>query len=87
MEDMQGYGLETSMLGGFSGHDRMQRDVYYPERCTARQFVAYIDTDTMFVTTVIPEMLFVDSKSTLSGTFVGTKVGYLHDGFEMTLLA
>ena len=47
---------------GYSGKDRMQRDMFYPEICTSKKYVAYVDTDTMFITRIIPEMLFVENK-------------------------
>ena len=52
--------MESVQTKGYSGKDRMQRDMFYPERCTSKKFVAYVDTDTMFVSRVVPDMLFVD---------------------------
>ena len=49
--------------------DRMQRDMLYPELCTSKKYVAYVDTDTMFVTRVIPEMLFDNGKPVIIGIY------------------
>ena len=46
----------------YSGHDRMQRDMFYPERCTTKKYVAYVDTDTIFIARVVPEVLFDGDK-------------------------
>ena len=54
---------------GYSGKDRMQRDMFYPELCTSKKFVAYVDTDTMFVSRVVPEMLFVNGKPKVIGVY------------------
>ena len=54
--------MDTIMVPGYSSKDRMQRDMFYPERCTSKKYVAYVDTDTMFITRIIPEMLFVKNK-------------------------
>ena len=47
---------------GYSGKDRMQRDMFYAEQCTSKRYVAFIDTDTMFITRIVPEMLFNGEK-------------------------
>ena len=46
----------------YSGYDRMQRDMLYPERCTSKKYVAYVDTDTIFIARVVPEVLFDGDK-------------------------
>ena len=46
----------------FSGYDRMQRDMFYPEKCTSKKSVGFIDTDTLFIARVIPEILFEDGR-------------------------
>ena len=53
----------------FSGMHRMQRDMFYPELCTNKTFVAFIDTDTMFITRVIPKMLFSEGKPIVVGIY------------------
>ena len=68
--------MEAVQTKGYSGHDRMQRDMFYPERCTSKKFVAYVDTDTMFVCRVVPDMLFVDGKPKVIGVY-----GYVSNGF------
>ena len=47
---------------GYSGHNRMQRDMFYAEQCTSKRYVAFVDTDTMFITRIVPEMLFNGDK-------------------------
>ena len=49
-------------LPGYSGKDRMQRDLFYANQCTSKRYVAFVDTDALFITRVIPEMLFKDDK-------------------------
>ena len=61
--------MKNVKVQGYSGRDRMQRDMFYPELCTSKKFVAYIDTDTMFVSRVVPEMLFVDGKPKVIGVY------------------
>ena len=47
---------------GYSGKDRMQRDMFYAEQCTSKRYVAFVDTDTMFITRIVPELLFHGDK-------------------------
>ncbi|KAK3607571.1 hypothetical protein CHS0354_011108 [Potamilus streckersoni] len=44
------------------GHERMQRDYFYPENNTKKTYVGYLDTDSVFVTKVIPDLLFEEGK-------------------------
>ncbi|KAK3607568.1 hypothetical protein CHS0354_011104 [Potamilus streckersoni] len=44
------------------GHERMQRDYFYPENNTNKTYVGYLDTDSVFVTRVIPDLLFEEGK-------------------------
>ena len=53
----------------YPGKDRMQRDMFYPDKCTSKKYVAYLDTDTVFVSRVIPEMLFEDGKPVIVGVY------------------
>ena len=72
--------MDPIKVGWYTGKDRMQRDMFYPELCTSKKYVAYVDTDTMFVSRVIPEMLFVDGKPKVTGVY-----GYVvHDSWEGT---
>ena len=68
--------MESVQTKGYSGKDRMQRDMFYPERCTSKKFVAYVDTDTMFVSRVVPDMLFVDGKPKVIGVY-----GYISNSY------
>ena len=54
--------MDKFAVPGYSGKDRMQRDMFYPERCTSKKYVAFVDTDTMFTTRIIPESLFKQNK-------------------------
>ena len=54
--------MDEPTIRGYSGKDRMQRDMFYPEKCTSKKYVAYIDTDTMFITRIIPRNWFVEDK-------------------------
>ena len=54
--------MDSLSAPGYSGKDRMQRDMFYPERCTSKKYVAFVDTDTMFATRIIPESLFRQNK-------------------------
>ncbi|KAL3856472.1 hypothetical protein ACJMK2_011226 [Sinanodonta woodiana] len=51
------------------GHERMQRDFFYPEDKIKKQYVGFIDTDTVFVTRVIPELLFEEGKPVIIGNY------------------
>ena len=55
-----------------SGVDRMQRDMFYPELCTKKKYVGFIDTDTMFISRVIPELLFSDGKPIIVAAYGNT---------------
>ncbi|KAL3873070.1 hypothetical protein ACJMK2_036229 [Sinanodonta woodiana] len=44
------------------GHERMQRDFFYPETKVNKTYVGFLDTDTVFVTRVTPDLLFEDGK-------------------------
>ena len=61
--------MDALTVPGYSGNDRMQRDMFYPERCTSKTYVAYVDTDSMFITRIIPEMLFVQNKPIIIAIF------------------
>ena len=61
--------MKSVQISGYTGRDRMQRDMFYPELCTSKKFVAYVDTDTMFVSRVVPDMLFVGSKPKVIGVY------------------
>ncbi|KAK3578707.1 hypothetical protein CHS0354_008565 [Potamilus streckersoni] len=52
-----------------NGHERMQRDFFYPEKFTNKTYVGYIDADTMFVTRVTENLLFEDGKPVVIGFF------------------
>ena len=54
--------MDNITVPGFSGKDRMQRDMFYPERCTSKKYVAFVDTDTMFISRIVREMLFTENK-------------------------
>ena len=54
--------MEIISVPGYSGNDRMQRDMFYPEICTSKKYIAFVDTDTVFITRIVPEMLFADGK-------------------------
>ena len=47
---------------GYSGVHRMERDMFYSEKCTSKKYVAFVDTDSMFITRIVPEMLFNSGK-------------------------
>ncbi|KAK3607570.1 hypothetical protein CHS0354_011107 [Potamilus streckersoni] len=51
------------------GHERMQRDFFYAEEKVRKRYVGYIDTDTVFVTRVIPELLFEMGKPVVIGAY------------------
>ena len=61
--------MDPITVAGFTGYDRMQRDMFYPERCTSKKYVAFVDTDTMFITRVIPELLFSEGKPIIVGFY------------------
>ncbi|KAL3885450.1 hypothetical protein ACJMK2_025507 [Sinanodonta woodiana] len=52
-----------------NGHKRMQLDYFYPEKYTSKQYVGYLDTDTLFVTRVTEELLFEDEKPVIIGFY------------------
>ena len=66
--------MDEPLVLGFSGKDRMQRDMFYPEMCTSNEYVAYVETDAMFITRVIPEVLFEEGKPVIIGIY-----GYVLD--------
>ena len=47
----------------------MQRDLFYPEMCTSKKYVAFVDTDTMLITRIVPEMLFDGGKPIVIGVY------------------
>ena len=53
----------------FSGYDRMQRDMFYPDKCSSKKYVGYVDTDTIFIARVIPEALFEEGKPIIIGVY------------------
>ena len=61
--------MEKFTIPGYTGKDRMQRDMFYPERCTSKKYVAFVDTDAVFITRIIPEMLFADGKPIVIGIY------------------
>ena len=68
--------MDPPTVPGYSGFDRMQRDMFYPENCTSKKYVGYVDTDTMFITRVIPEMLFIEDKPIIIGVYGNTTNNY-----------
>ena len=67
--------MQAPTVSGYSGFDRMQRDMFYPENCTSKKYVGFVDTDTMFITRVIPGMLFVADKPIIMGIY-GTPISW-----------
>ena len=61
--------MRAPTVRGYSGYDRMQRDMFYPTNCTTKKYVGFVDTDTMFITRVIPEMFFVGDKPIIMGVY------------------
>ena len=61
--------MENIPVSGYSTKERAQRDMFYPERCTSKTYVAYVETDTMFITRVLPNMLFADGKPIVVGIY------------------
>ncbi|KAL3872446.1 hypothetical protein ACJMK2_040372 [Sinanodonta woodiana] len=51
------------------GHQRMQRDFFYPEKVVTRPYVGFVDTDTVFVTRVTRNLLFEDDKPVVIGIY------------------
>ncbi|KAL3856599.1 hypothetical protein ACJMK2_011334 [Sinanodonta woodiana] len=51
------------------GHERMQRDFFYPEGKIKTKYVGFLDTDTVFVTRVIPDLLFEEGKPIIFGFY------------------
>ena len=49
--------------------DRMQRDLFYPDLCTSKKYVAFVDTDTMLISRMVPEMLFDGGKPIVIGVY------------------
>ena len=68
--------MDPPTVPGYSGFDRMQRDMFYPENCTSKKYVGYVDTDTMFITRVIPEMMFIEDKPIIIGVYGNTTNNY-----------
>ena len=66
--------MDNLKVPGYSGIDRMQRDMFYPERCTSKKYVAFVDTDTVFITRIVPEMLFTDGKPIIIAVY-GREIG------------
>ena len=61
--------MDDLTVPGYSGKDRMQRDLFYLERCASKKYVAIVDTDVMFITRIIPEMLFTKDKPIVIATY------------------
>ncbi|KAK3582662.1 hypothetical protein CHS0354_031074 [Potamilus streckersoni] len=51
------------------GHERMQRDFFYPEKFTSRKYVGFIDTDTVFVTKLTRNLFFENGKPIVIGVY------------------
>ncbi|KAK3580293.1 hypothetical protein CHS0354_023532 [Potamilus streckersoni] len=51
------------------GHERMQRDYFYPELFASKEYIGYVDTDTLFVTRVTKDLLFEDGKPVIIGFY------------------
>ncbi|XP_013381563.1 uncharacterized protein LOC106152497 [Lingula anatina] len=51
------------------GHDRQQWSMFYPENYTNAEYVGFVDTDTLFVSTVTPEDLFLNGKPVVIGVY------------------
>ena len=49
--------------------DRMQRDLFYPDLCTSKKYVAFVDTDTMLISRMVPELLFDGGKPIIIGVY------------------
>ena len=54
-----------------SGRQRMIWDYMYPESYTRAKYVAFMDTDSMFVTTVTPESLFKNNTKPIVNARIG----------------
>ena len=54
-----------------SERQRMIWDYFYPESFSHAQYVAFMDTDSMFVTTVTPESLFKDTVKPVVNARIG----------------
>ncbi|KAK3577195.1 hypothetical protein CHS0354_030464 [Potamilus streckersoni] len=52
-----------------SGHQRIQRDFFYPEKIVSRPYVGFVDTDTVFVTRITRNLLFEDDKPVVIGIY------------------
>ena len=68
----------------FSEKDRTQRDMFYPERCTSKKYVGFVDTDTVFISRVIPELLFDEGKPIIVGIYGNIYNSYYEDIAEST---
>ncbi len=51
------------------GYDLQQLDMFLIEKCFDKKYVGFIDTDTMFVTSATPELMFNGSKPIMIGTY------------------
>ena len=61
--------MSVSAVAKYTDKDRMQRDMFYPDKCTSKKFVGYIDTDTMFISRITPEILFAGEKPIIVGIY------------------
>ncbi|KAK3580859.1 hypothetical protein CHS0354_032920 [Potamilus streckersoni] len=60
--------IDPSIYHG-KGHERMQRDFFYPETKVKKKYVGFLDTDTVFVTRVTPDLLFEDGKPVIIANY------------------
>ncbi|KAL3872551.1 hypothetical protein ACJMK2_035774 [Sinanodonta woodiana] len=66
------------------GHQRMQRDFFYPERFTSKKYVGFIDTDTVFVTRVTRQLLFEEEKPVVIGVYGPAADPFWSESSEIT---
>ena len=69
------------------GHVLQQLSMFHAEKCFSRKYVGIVDTDTMFVTMVTPDQLFVDGKPVIIGQFGSAADQFWYEVSTMTEVA
>ena len=67
------------------GKERMYLDMMHADFCTQREFVGFLDVDTLFVTAVTEDLLFEDGKPVVTGRIGAPRVPCWLDTAEYIL--
>ncbi len=58
------------------GYKLQQLSMFYVEECFNKKYVGFVDTDTLFITSTTPELMFNGSKPIIIGRYGKTRYGW-----------